>query len=77
MNPRRMLPSLAAYTPRLEERKPGTFDSSVGSEKWLQFLEKTGLELSVLFPAEVPSPIAFAPWAVTCKTYNTRCPRNI
>jgi hypothetical protein len=53
MNPRRMLPSLDRFhTPRLEERKPGTFDPNVGPEKWLQFLEKTGLESSVLYPTE-------------------------
>jgi hypothetical protein len=49
MNPRRVLPSLDRFhTPRLEERKPGTFDPSVGPEKWIQFLDKTGLESSVL-----------------------------
>ncbi len=53
MNPRRMLPSLDRFhTPRLEERKPGTFDPNVGPEKWLQFLEKMGLEFSVLYPTE-------------------------
>jgi hypothetical protein len=51
MNPRRVLPALDRFhTPRLEERKPGTFDPTVGPEKWLMFLEKTGLESSVLFP---------------------------
>ena len=53
MNPRRMLPSLDRFhTPRLEERKPGTFDPNVGPEKWLQFLDKMGLEFSALYPTE-------------------------
>ena len=44
MNPRRVLPSLDRFhTPRLEERKPGTF-SVLCPEKWLQFLDKTGLD---------------------------------
>jgi len=67
MNPRRMLPSLDRFhTPRLEERKPGTFDPNVGPEKWLQFLEKTGLESSVLYPTEglAYGQVAFSPWAI-------------
>ena len=74
MNPRRMLPSLDRFhTPRLEERKPGTFDPNVGPEKWLQFLEKTGLESSVLYPTEglAYGQVAFPPWAVAyAKAYN-------
>ena len=74
MNPRRMLPSLDRFhTPRLEERKPGTFDPSVGPEKWVQFLDKTGLEFSVLFPTEglAYGQVAFAPWAIAyAKAYN-------
>ena len=74
MNPRRMLPSLDRFhTPRLEERKPGTFDPNVGPEKWLQFLEKTGLESSVLYPTEglAYGQVAFPPWAVAyARAYN-------
>ena len=74
MNPRRVLPSLDRFhTPRLEERKPGTFDPSVGPEKWLQFLDKTGLESSVLFPTEglAYGQVAFPPWAVAyARAYN-------
>ena len=74
MNPRRVLPSLDRFhTPRLEERKPGTFDPSVGPEKWLQFLAKTGLESSVLFPTEglAYGQVAFPPWAIAyAKAYN-------
>lgn len=74
INPRRMVPSLDRFhTPRLEGRAPGTFDVTVGPEKWLQFLDKTGLEYSVLFPTEglAYGQIAFAPWAVAyAQTYN-------
>jgi predicted TIM-barrel fold metal-dependent hydrolase len=74
MNPRRVLPSLDRFhTPRLEERKPGTFDPAVGPEKWLQFLDKTGLESSVLFPTEglAYGQVAFPPWAIAyAKAYN-------
>ncbi len=71
MNPRRMLPSLDRFhTPRLEERKPGTFDPNVGPEKWLQFLEKMGLEFSVLYPTEglAFGQVAFPPWAIAYAT---------
>ena len=53
INPRRMVPSLDRFhTPRLQRRTPGTFDPSIGPEKWMEFLNKTGLEYSVLFPTE-------------------------
>jgi predicted TIM-barrel fold metal-dependent hydrolase len=74
MNPRRMLPSLDRFhTPRLEERKPGTFDPNVGPEKWLLFLDKMGLEFSVLYPTEglAFGQVAFPAWAVAyAKAYN-------
>ena len=74
MNPRRVLPSLDRFhTPRLEERKPGTFDPSVGPEKWVQFLDKMGLEFSALFPTEglAYGQVAFAPWAIAyAQAYN-------
>jgi predicted TIM-barrel fold metal-dependent hydrolase len=74
MNPRRILPSLDRFhTPRLEERKTGTFDPSVGPEKWVQFLDKANLEFSVLFPTEglAYGQIAFAPWAIAyARAYN-------
>jgi uncharacterized protein len=74
MNPRRMLPGLDRFhTPRLEERKPGTFDPTVGPEKWLQFLDKAGLELSVLFPTEglAYGQVAFPAWAIAYgRAYN-------
>ena len=53
INPRRMVPSLDRFhTPRLQRRTPGTFDPSIGPERWMEFLQKTGLEYSVLFPTE-------------------------
>jgi len=74
MNPRRILPSLDRFhTPRLEERKPGTFDPNVGPEMWVQFLDKAGLEFSVLFPTEglAYGQIAFPLWAVAyARAYN-------
>ena len=74
MNPRRVLPSLDRFhTPRLEERKPGTFDPSVGPEKWVQFLDKMGLEFSALFPTEglAFGQVVFSPGAITyAKAYN-------
>src|ERR1043166_2054033 len=45
---RRLLPSLDEFhTPRF--RKKGTFDFTVGPEQWLQYLDKTGLESTVLY----------------------------
>ncbi len=45
---RRLLPSLDEFhTPRF--RKKGTFDFNVGPEQWLQYLDKTGLESTVLY----------------------------
>ncbi len=74
MNPRRVLPSLDRFhTPRLEERKPGTFDPSVGPEKWVQFLDKMGLEFSALFPTEglAFGQVVFSPWAIAyAQAYN-------
>jgi hypothetical protein len=41
MNPRRMLPSLDRFhTPRLEERKPGTFDPNVGRKSGSSFSKR-------------------------------------
>jgi predicted TIM-barrel fold metal-dependent hydrolase len=45
---RRLLPTLDEFhTPRI--RKQGTFDETVGPEKWLKYLDKTGLEYAVLY----------------------------
>ncbi len=64
---RRMLPSLDRFhTARVEGRKPGTFDPTVGAEKWIAFLDKTGLEFSVLYPTEglAYGQVVFPEWAV-------------
>jgi predicted TIM-barrel fold metal-dependent hydrolase len=74
INPRRMVPSLDRFhTPRLSRRTPGTFDPTIGPERWMEFLEKTGLEYSVLYPTEglAYGQISFAPWAnAYAKGYN-------
>ncbi len=74
INPRRMVPSLDRFhTPRLARRTPGTFDPTIGPERWMEFLQKTGLEYSVLFPTEglAYGQISFAPWAnAYAKGYN-------
>jgi len=74
INPRRMVPSLDRFhTPRLARRTPGTFDPTIGPERWMEFLQKTGLEYSVLYPTEglAYGQISFAPWAnAYAKGYN-------
>ena len=74
INPRRMVPSLDRFhTPRLQRRTPGTFDPSIGPEKWMEFLDRTGLEYSVLFPTEglAYGQISLAAWAVAyARGYN-------
>ncbi len=74
INPRRMVPSLDRFhTPRLQRRTPGTFDPSIGPEKWMEFLDKTGLEYSVLFPTEglAYGQISLVQWAVAyARGYN-------
>ena len=52
---RSMLPSLDGFhTPSFAtvsgKRKPGTFDPTVGPERWLEFLERTGTDYTVLYP---------------------------
>jgi predicted TIM-barrel fold metal-dependent hydrolase len=47
--PRRLLPTGDDFhTPRM--RRKGIFIESVGPEDWLTYLEKTGLDLTVLYP---------------------------
>ena len=71
---RRMLPSLDRFhTARVEGRRPGTFDPTVGPEKWIEFLDKTGLEFSVLYPTEglAYGQVVFPEWAVAyARAYN-------
>lgn len=46
-----LLPSLDRFhTPGPGPRRPGAFDRTVGPERWCEFLEKTGIEYSVLYP---------------------------
>jgi predicted TIM-barrel fold metal-dependent hydrolase len=74
INPRRMVPSLDRFhTPRLQRRTPGTFDPSIGPERWMEFLDKTGLEYSVLYPTEglAYGQISLVQWAVAyARGYN-------
>jgi len=71
---RQMLPSLDGFhTPRIEPRKPDTFDRSVGPERWLEFLGRTGIEYAVLYPTEglAYGHVVFPEWAVAyARTYN-------
>ena len=47
--PRRLLPSGDDFhTPRI--RRKGIFNEAVGPEHWLDYLAKTGLEFTVLYP---------------------------
>lgn len=70
---RQLMPSLDRFhTPRTN-RKPGTFDNSVGPERWLEFLEKTGVEYAALYPTAglAYGQIVIPEWAVAyAKTYN-------
>ena len=75
MNFRQMMPSLDSFhTPRKGFRSaPGTFDRTVGPERWLEFLEKTGLEYTVLYPTAglAYGQIAFPDWAAAyARAYN-------
>src|SRR6266516_3125605 len=46
-----LLPSLDRFHyPPPGPRRGATFDRTVGPEAWCQFLDKTGLEYSVLYP---------------------------
>ncbi len=48
---RLMLPSLDEFhTPNARPRTPGTFDPTVGPERWIQFLDKTETDYAVLYP---------------------------
>ena len=71
---RQLLPSLDRFhTPRPESRKEGTFDPTVGPERWMEFLEKTGIEYTVLYPTHGLSygQIAFPDWALGyARAYN-------
>ena len=75
MNFRQMMPSLDSFhTPRKGFRSAqGTFDRTVGPERWLEFLNKTGLEYTVLYPTAglAYGQIAFPDWAAAyARAYN-------
>jgi len=82
---RRLLPSLDEFhTPRF--RKKGTFDFNVGPEQWLLYLDKTGLESTVLYTtaALAYGHVVIPEWAVAYarawnnyvhETYLRRSPR--
>ena len=64
---RQMLPTLDAFhTPNGLPRQPGTFDPTIGPERWLEFLDRTGLEWSVLYPTQglAYGHVAFPDWAL-------------
>lgn len=71
---RLMLPSLDEFhTPNARPRTPGTFDPSVGPERWLQFLDMTDTESSVLYPTLglAYGHVVYPDWAeVFAKAYN-------
>jgi len=61
------------HTPRSELTPPGTFDAAVGPDQWLQFLDKTGMAHSVLFPTQglAFGQTALPDWALGyAKAYN-------
>jgi uncharacterized protein len=48
---RQMVPTLDGFhTPKVELSKEGAFDPSVTPSKWLEFLKRTGIDYTVLFP---------------------------
>src|SRR5437773_2134041 len=52
---------------------PGTFDPSIGPEEWLQFLDRTGTDSTVLFPTTGLSygNVAYPQWAAAyAQAYN-------
>jgi uncharacterized protein len=69
-----MLPTLDSFhTLNGLPRKEGTFDPSIGPERWLEFLDRTGLEWSVLYPTQglAYGHVTFPHWAVGfARTYN-------
>lgn len=61
-----MLPTLDSFhTTNGLPREPGTFDPNVGPEQWLEFLERTGTEYTVLYPTQGLSygHVVFPNWA--------------
>lgn len=73
---REMLPGLDAFhtpTKNRGPRKPGAFDPTVGPERWMEFMDKTGLECAVLYPTAglAYGHIIYPDWALTyARAYN-------
>jgi predicted TIM-barrel fold metal-dependent hydrolase len=69
-----MLPTLDSFhTLNGLPRKEGTFDPTIGPERWLEFLDRTGLEYSVLYPTQglAYGHVTFPHWAVGyARAYN-------
>src|SRR3954469_5620673 len=52
---------------------PGTFDPSIGPEEWLQFLDRTSTDCTVLYPTQglAYGNVAYRQWAVAyARAYN-------
>jgi predicted TIM-barrel fold metal-dependent hydrolase len=71
---RQLLPTLDGFhTPNGLPRRPGTFDPSVGPERWLEFLERTGTDYTVLYPTQglAYGHVVYPNWALGyARTYN-------
>lgn len=71
------LPSLDRFhipTTTRGPRQEGTFDRTVDAQRWLEFLDKTSLEYSVLFPTTglAYGQVVYPDWAVAyAHAYNT------
>jgi predicted TIM-barrel fold metal-dependent hydrolase len=76
-----LLPSLDNFhTPSDGTPQPvGAFDFSTGVERWLEFLNRTGIEKTVLFPTPglAYGRIAYPKWALAwARAYNTWLAKN-
>jgi predicted TIM-barrel fold metal-dependent hydrolase len=71
---RQLLPTLDSFhTLNGLPRKEGTFDPTIGPERWLEFLDRTGIEWSVLYPTQglAYGHVAFPDWAAAyARAYN-------
>ena len=71
-----LLPSLDHFHTSFDgtPRAPGTFDRAIGAERWLEFLDRTGLEYSILFPTTglAYGNVVYKQWAAAfARAYNT------
>jgi predicted TIM-barrel fold metal-dependent hydrolase len=71
---RQMLPTLDSFhTLTGLYRHPGTFDPTIGPERWLEFLDRAELEYTVLYPTQglAYGHVAFPNWAAAyARAYN-------